>query len=385
MQYIFQFGTHPDISLAELIAAYPPAKQGHFIADRFFLAEIQENAEKIMARLGGIIKIMRIADVEPSADALADLILSLTKTYTSNQKRKLNFGISIIESQIKPIKLGIEIKKLLKNKSAGRPIRFVASREPVLSSVIVEKEHLLPPRGAEITVLNGKVGYTMVVQPWEEFSKRDFGRPGRNARRGMMSPKLARILLNIAIGEKNPEKMTIYDPFCGSGTILAEAILVGVQNLLGSDISKQAVSDTQATLDWFLQKYESKPLQTHIFQHDIRKKPMLAPKSIDAIVTEGYLGRPLRAGQTHSQTEKTEILDLYRVALLNLRQILKKDSVIVLVLPFNAENNISLPIEKIVDKTDFELIKPIKTAFSLKYSRRNQRVGREIIILKPIN
>ena len=83
---------------------------------------------------------------------------------------------------------------------------------------------------------------TEAVQPFEQFSARDFGRPGRDDLSGMLPPKLAIIMINLA---QTPLNSILLDPFCGSGTILSEAVLLGYTNLIGTDISEKAIADSK--------------------------------------------------------------------------------------------------------------------------------------------
>lgn len=48
----------------------------------------------------------------------------------------------------------------------------------------------------------------------------------------------------------------ILDPFCGSGTILTEAMLINYKNLIGADISPKAINDTKKNIEWIIRNYE---------------------------------------------------------------------------------------------------------------------------------
>lgn len=65
---------------------------------------------------------------------------------------------------------------------------------------------------------------------------------------GKLEPRLARALINIAIGPQ--ADATIVDPFCGSGTVLLEANLMGLE-AVGNDLDPFAVwlSQTKLTVD----------------------------------------------------------------------------------------------------------------------------------------
>jgi 2-polyprenyl-3-methyl-5-hydroxy-6-metoxy-1,4-benzoquinol methylase len=165
---------------------------------------------------------------------------------------KTIFGISIYRATDE-LKLGTlemlerwgkTIKQTLKQ--SVQSVRYVESREPILSSVSVDKNGLVK-RGREFLVYEEKdgsfsVAKTMAVQPFEELGARDFGRPGRDDTSGMLPPKLALMLINLTGATTN---QTLLDPFCGSGTVITEAMVLGFQSIIGSDISEKAVSDTK--------------------------------------------------------------------------------------------------------------------------------------------
>lgn len=73
---------------------------------------------------------------------------------------------------------------------------------------------------------------------------RDYGRPARDARVGMLPPKLAQIMLNLSV--KDEKSGTVLDPFCGTGVLLQEAALAGF-DFIGSDIEPRMVEMTLTT------------------------------------------------------------------------------------------------------------------------------------------
>jgi len=136
----------------------------------------------------------------------------------------------------KLFKTGLELKKKLKVQ--GISCRLVTSRETNLSAVVVAHNKLLTAQGREFVILKNNnqffIGETIDVQPFAELSKRDYGRPQRDSQSGMIPPKLALMMLNLSMAK---DTENILDPFCGSGTILQEAVWQGRTNLYGSDIS----------------------------------------------------------------------------------------------------------------------------------------------------
>ncbi len=98
-----------------------------------------------------------------------------------------------------------------------------------------------------------------------------------------MSPRLARVLLNIAGLERG---QTVLDPFCGSGTILMEAQSMSLR-CLGLDSRASRVEETRENLKW--------SADGATMGYDVRKGDardlwrMLRGTKADAIVTEPVL------------------------------------------------------------------------------------------------
>ena len=150
---------------------------------------------------------------------------------------------------------GLKLKKYFATEKISS--RFVISKEKTLSSVVVTQNKLLT-RGIEVVLAadgdNILIGETLAVQPFKDLSLRDYGRPVRDDLSGMLPPKLAQIMINLA--QVDPEKAVIIDPFCGTGTILSEAVVLGYKNLFGSDISLKAVEDTRKNISWLKELYK---------------------------------------------------------------------------------------------------------------------------------
>jgi tRNA (guanine10-N2)-dimethyltransferase len=218
----------------------------------------------------------------------------------------------------------------------------------------------------------------------------------------MLPPKLARIMINLAQVKDNA---VILDPFCGSGTILQEALVLGYSNLIGSDNSDKAVGDTKKNLDWLETKYEGRSPKSDgstkpglgqdrltmtasavkVFNLDVKDLELkFKPNSIDAIITEPSLGPALRGNETQAQIEKTiETLEsLYLSAFVQFAKVLVKGGKVVMVFPiYNLRNTQSkLDILSQIEKLGF--IKLSKE--ELVYFREKQFVRREIGIFEKV-
>lgn len=398
-KYFFALGTNFNLSLAELSALFPNNKwqKHHSIVFSDFFEELP--AENLMLSLGGIIKIGEIikefslANRRALSDSIKKEIISIAEN--QNLSGKFNFGFSFYGSKTLPgdfFKLGLAIKKDLKNLNI--PSRMVTSRESVLSSVIVEQNKLID-NGVELCLIIDKnrvfLGKTLVVQPFKDLSKRDFGRPNRDDYSGMIPPKLAQIMINLArrndVDFKNKK---ILDPFCGSGTILMEAYLMGFKNIIGSDLSEKAILDSQKNIDWIIDLSKDKEEKNiQIFQSDVLEiNKKIEESSIDFIVCEPYLG-PQRGYRDFSEVIK-ELNNFYSNTLKVLHQVLKVDGYVVMVWPqFRAENKIwkmNPEIGKFILiptlNENIENNNNFNNRNTVVYGREEQKVWREIVVLK---
>ncbi len=230
------------------------------------------------------------------------------------------------------------------------------------------------------------IGRTLAVQAFKDLSKRDYGRPARDDASGMIPPKLAQIMLNLAGVSKNSG--LVLDPFCGSGTILQEALLLGAQEVSGTDISPKAISDTKENLAWLRAKYSLEGVKIDVFLKNATKlSQSFKPKSVAAVVSEPYLG-PQR-GWHDLKVVKKELEELYSLALKEFSKILQEKGRVVMVWPSFFGNQLLQP-----DYRDFKLINPLppnwRSFLGVKltprdtviYGRAGQKVFRELVILE---
>ncbi|MFH1583210.1 MAG: methyltransferase domain-containing protein [Candidatus Falkowbacteria bacterium] len=391
MKYFFILGTNPTLSLAELAAVF---NYGEFslVQKNIALLEInQEIKANIIKKIGGTIKFGIIHNETASRNPQDILKLAAAFSKPEKNEGKFYFGISFYgKAKIRAKAIAMEFKKLLKQ--AGINSRWVISREPTLSSVVVEQNKLITDKGIEIIMIefNKKLllGKTMAVQPFKELSFRDYGRPARDDRSGMLPPKLAQIMINLS-GAKL--KSTILDPFCGSGTIITEAMLMGYTNIIGSDVSDRALRDTKNNIAWIQKSFALRVTSYELRVIDATQiAKQLAPNSIDAIITEPYLG-PQNSGFEIAKVIK-ELEQLYSKSLMEFKKILKPAGRIVMIWPSFSEKPRSIFLNP--DFSGFKIINPMpanlqKNIFlkltarqTMVYGREEQKVWREIIILE---
>ena len=345
---------------------------------------------QVITRLGGTIKLGVInsqVDRKNYKKILKNILQLIEKKEIVG---KFKFGISCYGvDTINEKKLGLTIKKNLQDK--GISCRWVVSNEATLSSVVVEQNKLID-KGMEIILIkiNNKIliGQTLAVQPFKQLSFRDYGRPARDDLSGMLPPKLAQIMLNLA---KIKPNYTILDPFCGSGTILTEAMLINSQNVIGADISSKAIKDTKKNIEWITTNYKLPIINYQLFNVDVTQiLKHVQANSIDAIVTEPYLG-PQRGKIKIEQVVK-ELNNLYSQTLIEFDKILKSTGRIVMVWPVFCSHQELRHLNPILN--NFKIINPILKNLqqdkriklternTIIYGREQQKIWREIVILE---
>lgn len=392
--YIFILGRSPALSLSEIMAVAERMKlscetvlTGNEAAIIKFAEEI--NTAHMQHILGGTVKIGKLVSsmsVDDSGQGLEENFAydNLMSKYFDPKNRKIRFGISLyyadgvpdyIKNEKKLLKtLNMMIKSELKkgNHSGG----FVQIKERNLSSVSVFKNGLLV-HGAEIVVIAAKdnlyVGKTLTVQEFGQFSQRDYDRPNRDLRSGMIPPKLAKAMINFA---RLDETATLLDPFCGSGTFLSEAAIMGYQSIIGSDIRKEAINDTRKNLIWMKKLYPDEFQRTNIrtFVSDVRSiSQNLKPGSVDAVVTEPFLGPALTGFPSFQKISgiKKDLEALYRDTFKEFAKILKTSGAVIIVLPVfrNGTENIYLEIDEEVKKQGFREESILDSAYLEKYQQ----------------
>ena len=232
---------------------------------------------------------------------------------------------------------------------------------------------------------NYLIGLTLAIQDFAKYSKRDMLRPARDNKSGMLPPKLAQIMTNLA----NLDTTKVFlDPFCGSGTILQEAMLLGYQNINGSDLSNKAVMDTKENIAWLKKEYNLKN-NINIQRMATKDLSKFYPShSIDLIITEPFMGDARLIQKTNDKeilkSIKYELQELYLNTFKEFKKILSPQGRIVFIFPII--DNLYTLDQRVLNNIDFKLIKVANNSANLSnnnnliYSRDKQKVKREITI-----
>ncbi len=270
-------------------------------------------------------------------------------------------------------KLGFneELSLLELSSITGKQPEKVGEHQYKLSLIGLSQMNYLANRmGGLVEVFNidGKSIWRHSPKSW---IRRDREKPYYDRRKGLLPPKVARILVNLAVGTDEPQGKVLLDPFCGSGTILMEASMINL-SLIGGDLDLVQLDGARKNLDWLGFKAE-------LFHADAVKISLQIRGKIDYIVTEPFMGkvttRPDRLPDLARGLKK-----LYLGCLKDWNKILSPGGKIVMVFPVFEYRSNNYPTSGVVD--DKRLLDyNIKTR-GLMYFRPEARVKREIVILQ---
>ncbi len=398
MIYYFILGRENKISQKELECVLAGFDFGltddsvSILTDQILEIKLDQDSKKVaelIKILGGTVKIyQKIASAD---EKLADLLAK------ENFSKKMIFAVSNYSKvKIDTFKLAISAKK-----SVGKSIRVVDGKEDDRLSSAQSFQYKMDIENTEYGLFETGIGKLIAVQDINDWSRRDYGKPRSDAVSGMLPPKLARMMVNLAVGQTrimnkpdnfeliSHDSCLVVDPFCGSGNILIEALSLGC-DLIGSDLSERAVLDTKVNLGWFInesgiinQKLSTKP-DDSVFVADATKFDFSKIDRDFIIVSEPFLGQPRKAKLRIEEEiqAKKKITKLYLDFLKNLLTAGDRLRAVGLVFPlFELANGKKLSIFN--ESVDF--IKEIGYAIlcpPMEYGRDYQVVKRQIVLLE---
>ncbi|MDD4290078.1 MAG: DNA methyltransferase [Patescibacteria group bacterium] len=391
-KYSFILGHSAEISLSEIFQVLNLSHIKYSVIEfnNSFLI-IDTNSELdinfLMRRLGGIIKIGIIYGEfrNNQIDKIQNFLFDFLIKNANHKKLKIGFSYYNLSNSFfsEFSRNSFALKKRLRQEKIQS--RIITSKKQDLSAVIVNKEKLISD-GFDFQILafgeNIFIAKTLCVQDYEKFSIIDYNRPKIDAVSGMMPPKLAQIMLNLS--GKND---IVYDPFCGSGTILLMAGELNYKKIIASDILSRAVSNSIENLKWYENKFDKK-LDYNVFEADVLNLPVeIFYEKIDCIVSEGYLGKAMKGNESLDFIKK-QIKELEKLYLKSFENFLKIKSLknVVISMPVFIYNKQRFYLE-ILDKIQ-ELgfkqenlldEKYLNERATLIYKREDQKVYREIV------
>ena len=392
MKYIAIAGRQPLISLAEIQALYD--KAARLVGKKLVFFEINEDGEENISpdinRLGGSLKLGRFFDTDFSK--LAKFLA------TAHPEGKITLGISDFSKQKKSglaKQKSMELKRNLAR--VGRSVRVITSNEPEISSATAHHNQLGEKAGCfEIFLIDHEIYLSLGTQNITAYTERDQARPARDAKVGMLPPKLAQILINLC--GKLPEGARVLDPFCGTGVVLQEAAIMGYVPY-GTDLNERMVEYSKKNLSWLFNERNQKRFK--ILPDLILKKDQILEAisvgdatnftwegEIDAVAFEGYLGAPMSKPPVDIKfkTEKAKCREIAIGFLKNITPQIKSGTPVVMALPAWLRENDKYAGLNILDEIqemgyNFEKFQDLSQS-DLLYYREGQIVAREIIVIR---
>ena len=392
MKYVAIAGRQPLISLAEIQALYD--KAARLVGKKLVFFEIDEDGEENISpdinRLGGSLKLGRFFDTD--FNKLAKFLA------TAHPEGKITLGISDFSKQKKS---GLAKQKSMELKRSlarmGRSARVITSNEPEISSATAHHNQLGEKAGCfEIFLINREIYLSLGTQNITAYTERDQARPARDAKVGMLPPKLAQILINLC--GKLPEGARVLDPFCGTGVVLQEAAIMGYVPY-GTDLNERMVEYSKKNLSWLFNERNQKRFK--ILPDLIQKKDQILNAisvgdatsfawdgEIDAVAFEGYLGAPMSKPPVDIKfkTEKAKCREIAMGFLKNITPQIKSGTPVVMALPAWLRENGKYAGLNILDEIqemgyNFEKFQDLSQS-DLLYYREGQIVAREIIVIR---
>ena len=392
MKYVAIAGRQPLISLAEIQALYD--KAARLVGKKLVFFEVEDTGSVEVVpninRLGGSLKLGRFFDTD--FGKLAKFLAA------AHPEGKITLGISDFSKQKKSglaKQKSMELKRNLAR--MGRSVRVITSNEPEISSATAHHNQLGEKAGCfEIFLIDREIYLSLGTQNITAYTERDQARPARDAKVGMLPPKLAQILINLC--GKLPEGARVLDPFCGTGVVLQEAAIMGYVPY-GTDLNGRMVEYSKKNLSWLFNERNQKRFK--ILPDLIQKKDQILKAisvgdatnftwegEIDAVAFEGYLGAPMSKPPVDIKfkTEKAKCREIAMGFLKNITPQIKSGTPVVMALPAWLRENGKYAGLNILDEIqemgyNFEKFQDLSQS-DLLYYREGQIVAREIIVIR---
>ncbi len=355
---IFMFGRDKALSYLELVS-YFKRKDIFFKVigknEDYLIVETYLDAGRVINELGGTVKIGQFVEERHTAKIIDKMP---NKVYYALQ----DFDNSNIIDKFKH-----EFKT---QKIKAQDITHKISPSEIINKKMIETK-------SDFVYVKGMLFQTIAVSNPGELERRDTMRPVQDVT-GAISIRLAKILINLSQVKDNGE---LLDPFCGIGTILQEALLMGI-NTTGIDSSPEKVDAARKNLERFSKEYKIKN-KFRLSIGDAKSLSEILKYNVDAIVTEPYLGPLIKEKLSIEEAKKIidSLMPLYKSFFNEAYNTLIPGGFIAVILPYFFVKNqkIGVDINQVKGRLsvhNFENLIPID------YSTGKNKIGREIYILK---
>ncbi len=358
--YVFLFGKNKDLSKLELVS-YLIKKNLKYniskIIDEYAIIDIENfDFKKAINELGGTLKIAEFLD-------LNDL-----KIY----KNKILYGMDFFYEDDEIID---ELKTFFKKEKVK-----AFWKKPKKGNVFSPKES--KKLDLELIVFKNKIAKVIANSNPAIFKERDENRPYFDKLK-VTSLRLCKILINLSQVKENE---ILLDPFAGAGSILQEAMIMGI-NVIGIDIDPKSVDGTINNLNWIKNKLNLKA-KFNIYNIDNKEADTIVSK-VDCVVTEPYFGPFFKKIPKHEDVIKlvAELEKNYYALLKKLKNVVKDKGIIIFPAPVYKTSNgkVKVNFQNIINDIGYKIYTPLNNIkIPIKYSLKGSIVEREIFILRNL-
>lgn len=404
-------GRQPKLGIAELESLYGAENIEPFADNACFINK--HHSEIDFTRLGGSVRLCKvIVEVPNDWQGIEKHLLQNAPQHTDYIDGKLSFGISVFGIKVSPKKIAgtaLQLKKAIKQ--TGKSVRMVPQKESILGTATVLYNKLTGANGWELCIISdGKktiLAQTTAIQDINAYAARDQARPMRDAKVGMLPPKLAQIIINLAVGNRyevrgakyevdatnNSSPRTphlVLDPFCGTGVLLQEATLMDY-DVYGTDIEPRMIQYSIDNLNWLDEKFPDAGDYRRVEIGDATKHKWDFSNIEDrtsyiSVACETYLGQPLSSLPPSDRLSKImqEANEINHKFLANIAPQLKSGSRLCVAVPTWRGKREFLHLSALDYLSDLGYnrlrFKHVSNE-DLIYHRENQVVGRELLVL----
>lgn len=368
--YLFYLGNNLKLSRWELRNLLPVAPAGESSYGISYADDVLKSVDlaAIQKRAGGVREIIHHTD--QSFTEWDRAIMSLRDEWIGDQKEITLLAPSCDEKQREHMLLAL---KRYWHERTGKSLRFRLNKTYLVGNGGNVLWWLPVPDQAGQFWL----GRSITQQTVSAYAQRDYDKPARSMQRGMLPPKLAQIMINGAcIGADQ----VLWDPFCGTGTVLVEAALMHIPSI-GSDNETAAIRETQNNIASILDFDDQKFIQ-QLWQQNIMQNWHLPCDDANlVIVAEGYLGPIQNKAMTVGDGLRAfwqKVEPLYQKFFTELAKSKIKKMVLATPIVLMAENDSRLAKRS----WDILLKQGWEISFSADYTRSNQFIGRHIACLQ---
>ena len=402
-------GRQPAIGLAELESLYGSDK----VHPAGYTAAILDVDPCLLAfdRLGGSVKFCKLLTTLDTTEwkKIEKFLVQVSPDHSKTMPEgKMTLGLSLYgfrETTKRIEATGLSIKKAIRK--TDRPVRLVPNKTTEVSTPQIIHNNMTGPNGWDLVFVKDgdktHVAQTVKVQDIESYTLRDRERPKRDAKVGMLPPKLAQIIINLSVGQLPENELqnicdipagqdiprpslpeTVLDPFCGTGVLLQEAALMGYK-IYGTDIDKRMVDYSQVNLDWIQEQFKFNEFSLQLEPGDATSHKW--DGEINFVACESYLGRPFTSQPDRAILNQTiqECNTIIRHFLKNAAKQLKPGARLCIGVPAWKDNRNQFKFLPLIDQIEdlgynrisFEHVRDDQ----LLYYREDQIVARQLIVL----